>query len=140
MAAKISKILKPEHIKLDLQATQRIEGIREAASLLTTHPDVSNYQSFYNELLARERVESTCLESGVAFPHARTDHVNNMVLAAGRSVEGIWFDNSNQKVNFLFVIGTPKRMVADYLTIVGSLARLLKDSEVRDQLNDVASQ
>ncbi|MFZ5807032.1 MAG: PTS sugar transporter subunit IIA [Verrucomicrobiota bacterium] len=134
MPAKISKILKSEYVKLELKSVQRIDGIREVASLLTTHPDILNFQSFYEELLARERVESTCLENGVAFPHARTDHVNNMILAVGRSAEGVWFDSSNQKVNFLFVIGTPKRMVADYLTVVGSLARLLKDSGVRQKL------
>lgn len=136
MAIKISKFLRPENILLEMQQEQRTEGIYEVAHLLSGHPDVADFDAFYEELLARERVESTCLGNEVAFPHARTDAVTNMVLAAGRSHEGVWFENSNQKVKFLFVIGTPKRMVTDYLTVVGALARLLRNSETRQGLID----
>lgn len=139
MATKISQILQPEFIKLSVESKQRTQGIHEVASLLMPNTSVSNFQGFYEELLARERVETTCLGNGVAFPHARTDHVSNMVLAAGRSKEGIWFENCNQNVNFLFVIGTPKRMVTDYLTIVGALARILRDADVRQTLADAKS-
>jgi mannitol/fructose-specific phosphotransferase system IIA component (Ntr-type) len=37
-------------------------------------------------------------------------------------------------VKLIFVIGTPKRMVTDYLSVVGGLARLLKDPATRDSL------
>jgi mannitol/fructose-specific phosphotransferase system IIA component (Ntr-type) len=57
-----------------------------------------------------------------------------MVLAIGRSPQGVWFENSSQTVKLIFVIGTPKRMVTDYLSIVGGLARLLKDASTREQL------
>jgi mannitol/fructose-specific phosphotransferase system IIA component (Ntr-type) len=57
-----------------------------------------------------------------------------MVLAIGRSPQGVWFENCGQTVKLIFVIGTPKRMVTDYLSVVGGLARLLKDASTRDQL------
>jgi mannitol/fructose-specific phosphotransferase system IIA component (Ntr-type) len=57
-----------------------------------------------------------------------------MVLAIGRSTTGVWFENSGQSVKLIFVIGTPKRMVTDYLSVVGGLARLLKDSSTREKL------
>ena len=57
-----------------------------------------------------------------------------MVLAIGRSTKGVWFENCNQTVKLIFVIGTPKRMVTDYLSVVGGLARLLKDASTREQL------
>ena len=57
-----------------------------------------------------------------------------MVLAVGRSTQGIWFENSSQNVKLIFVIGTPKRMVTDYLSVVGGLARLLKDASTREAL------
>jgi mannitol/fructose-specific phosphotransferase system IIA component (Ntr-type) len=46
----------------------------------------------------------------------------------------VWFENSSQNVKLIFVIGTPKRMVTDYLSVVGGLARLLKDNSTREQL------
>jgi mannitol/fructose-specific phosphotransferase system IIA component (Ntr-type) len=130
----ISSLLKPEQIKLELGQQKRCNAINEAAQLLQGNPNVINFPGFYEELLARERVESTCLGNEIAFPHARTDYLKGMVLAVGRSSQGVWFENSGQTVRLIFVIGTPKRMVTDYLSVVGGLARLLKDPATREQL------
>jgi len=130
----ISSLLKPEQIKLELAQQKRVNAINEVAQLLQSNPNVTNFAGFYEELLARERIESTCLGNGIAFPHARTDSLKGMVLAIGRSTEGVWFENSNETVKLVFVIGTPKRMVTDYLSVVGGLARLLKDASTREKL------
>ncbi len=103
-------------------------------SCCRANPNVTNFAGFYEELLARERIESTCLGNEIAFPHARTDFLKGMVLAIGRSPQGVWFENSGQTVKLIFVIGTPKRMVTDYLSVVGGLARLLKDASTRESL------
>jgi len=130
----ISSLLKPEQIKMELTQQKRCNAINEVAQLLQSNPNVTNFAGFYEELLARERIESTCLGNEIAFPHARTDSLKGMVLAIGRSTTGVWFENSGQSVKLIFVIGTPKRMVTDYLSVVGGLARLLKDPGTRDKL------
>ena len=130
----ISSLLKPDQIKLELDQAKRCNAINEVAQLLQNNPNVTNFAGFYEELLARERIESTCLGNEIAFPHARTDSLKGMVLAVGRSTGGVWFENSSQNVKLIFVIGTPKRMVTDYLSVVGGLARLLKDSATRERL------
>jgi len=130
----ISSLLKPEQIKMELAEQKRVNAINEVAQLLQSNPNVTNYAGFYEELLARERIESTCLGNGIAFPHARSDSLKGMVLAIGRSTQGVWFENSNETVKLVFVIGTPKRMVTDYLSVVGGLARLLKDAATREKL------
>jgi len=130
----ISSLLKPEQIKMELAEQKRSEAINEVAELLRSNPNVTNFDGFYEELLARERIESTCLGNEIAFPHARTDSLKGMVLAIGRSTKGVWFENSGQSVKLIFVIGTPKRMVTDYLSVVGGLARLLKDAGTREKL------
>jgi mannitol/fructose-specific phosphotransferase system IIA component (Ntr-type) len=130
----ISSLLKPGQIKLELEQQKRCTAINEVAQLLQPNPNVLNFPGFYEELLARERIESTCLGNEIAFPHARTDYLKGMVLAIGRSPQGVWFENCGQTVKLIFVIGTPKRMVTDYLSVVGGLARLLKDSSTREQL------
>jgi len=130
----ISSLLKPEQIKLELVEVKRVDAINEVVQLLKTNPNVTNYEGFYAELLARERIESTCLGNEIAFPHARTDSLKGMVLAIGRSSQGVSFENSSEMVKLIFVIGTPKRMVTDYLSVVGGLARLLKDPATRESL------
>lgn len=135
----ISSLLKAEQIKLKLESTKRVAAINEVAQLVQTNPAVLKWDGFYEELLARERVESTCLGNEIAFPHARTDHLKGMVLAIGRSPEGVLFENCNETVRLIFVIGTPKRMVTDYLSVVGGLARILKEPSVRQNLINAAT-
>lgn len=131
---KLVDLLKPNLILLELTETKRTAAIHQVAGLLEKEPEVTNFKGFYDELLARERVESTTLGNGVAFPHARTDHVSRLVLAVGRSHAGVSFDNGGELIHFIFVIGTPRRMVTEYLTLVGAMARLLRHEEVRAKL------
>jgi mannitol/fructose-specific phosphotransferase system IIA component (Ntr-type) len=135
----ISDLLKPEQITLEISNEKKTQAIHEVALLLQGNSNVVNFQGFYDELLARERLESTCLGNEVAFPHARTDHLKGMVLSVGRSTPGVLFENSNQRVKLIFIIGTPKRMATDYLSVVGGLARLLKDPTTRQHLLEVST-
>jgi mannitol/fructose-specific phosphotransferase system IIA component (Ntr-type) len=127
MAVLLSQYLDPARIVLGIRSTARTAAIDEVACLLADHPDVTSYAGFYNELLARERLDTTCLGNEIAVPHARTEHVRRIVMAVGRSEQGVWFENSGQTVRLLFVLGTPKANPGDYLQLVGQLCRLLKD-------------
>ncbi|MFT3868215.1 MAG: PTS sugar transporter subunit IIA [Nibricoccus sp.] len=139
MAGRLSKLLDPTRITLAVQSTKRTAALNEVARLLDGHPDITNFQGFYNELLARERQDTTCLGNELALPHARTEHVKKIVLAVGRSQEGVFFENGNQTVKLLFVLGTPKANPTDYLMVVSSLCKILKDAGNRDALLSAAT-
>jgi PTS system nitrogen regulatory IIA component len=127
MAGKITSLLDPARIVLRVQSTKRTAALNEIARLLAGHPDVANFENFYDELLARDRLDTTCLGNGVALPHARTDHVKKIVLAVGRSETGIPFDANGEIVRLIFVLGTPKAKPGDYLAVVSALCKILKD-------------
>jgi len=134
MAVRLSQLLSPDRILLHLQSSKRTAAINEVARTLENHPDVVNFQGFYNELLARERLDTTCLGNEIALPHARTEHVKKIVIAVGRSDAGVLFENSNQNVRLMFILGTPKSNPGDYLMLVGSLCRLIKEASQREAL------
>jgi mannitol/fructose-specific phosphotransferase system IIA component (Ntr-type) len=134
MAVRLSSLLAPACITLNVQSTKRTTAINEVAKLLENHPSVANFAGFYQELLARERLDTTCLGNEVALPHARTEHVKNIVIAVGRSPTSVHFENCDQQVRLLFVLGTPKSNPGDYLMLVGSLCRLIKDVANREAL------
>ena len=139
MAGRISTLLDPSRIRLQVQSNKRTVALNEIARLLDGHPDVTNYQGFYNELLARERLDTTCLGNEIALPHARTEHVQKIVMAVGRSDSGVLFENSNQTVKLLFVLGTPKSNPTDYLQVVSALCKIFKDPANRDALFNAAT-
>lgn len=134
MPISLSKLLDPTRITLNLRSGRRTTALNEVARLLESHPHVTNFQGFYHELLARERIAATCVGNGVALPHARTEHVQSIVLAVGRSIDGVRFENGDQTVNLLFVLGTPKSNPTDYLMVVSTLCRVLKDASLREAM------
>jgi mannitol/fructose-specific phosphotransferase system IIA component (Ntr-type) len=134
MAGKITSLLDPTRISLHLQSTKRTAALNEIGHLLEGHPDVTNYRGFYDELLARDRLDTTSLGNGVALPHARTEHVKKIVMAVGRSDAGIAFETSGEMVKLFFVLGTPKTKPGDYLAVVSSLCKILRDPADRTAL------
>ena len=134
MSASPTSLLSPDRVLLDVRAGDEVAAIRTVAGALTEHPGVNDAPALADEVIERERVSSTALGSGVAFPHARTARVKEIVVAVGRSVTGVPFAGSADPVHFIFVIGTPPDRAAQYLALVGTLARLLRSDTLRQKL------
>ena len=134
MASLLRNRLDPARIVLTMQSTKRTAALHEVARRLDGHPSVSNYPGFYHELLARDRLDTTCLGNEIALPHARTEHVGELVLAIGRSRAGVNFEKDNQLVRLLFVLGTPKSNPMGYLQVVSTLCKIFKDPANREAL------
>jgi mannitol/fructose-specific phosphotransferase system IIA component (Ntr-type) len=135
MAIALADLLDPKHVELDLRTRAQEIAIRKIVQLLATDEQVNDPDKFLEQVLARERANPSAVEHGVAFPHARTDLVNKIVLGIGRSRAGIPFGVGG-RARLIFLVGVPQRLVNDYLVCVGALARLLKDDEVRARLLD----
>jgi len=134
-----TSLLSPDALEFELPPDGADAVITRVAQRLAGHPDVLDFPHFLKELQARERLTSTALGHGIAIPHARTTCVRQIVMAAGRSWEGVWFESSQQKIHLLFVIGVPPHMVREYLGILSQLTRRLKDAGVRETLLQAAS-
>jgi len=134
-AGKVAALLRPDAINLNLRARQKTDALREVAALLQKANCVKNFDAFFQEIIERERVSNTALGQDVAIPHARTEQCTEILIAVGRSSEGIDFDaKDGQPVRLIFLIGTPKQMVTEYLRVVGNLARLLRQDQLRQNL------
>ena len=134
MTFSLSELLSPARVALDLSAADGEDAIRAVTALLAGDSAVVNADRLALEILEREKLSPTAIGYGVAFPHARTSQVREIVMAIGRSKGGIVFQGAEERVHFLFVIGAPPDRAAQYLALVARLARLLKSDEVRAQL------
>lgn len=136
---KISELIGKEFVFLDLKAASKEEAIHQMAQRAKGHPQLNDFPSFCRAVYDRESSGSTSIGFGVAIPHARTDQVKDMLLVVGRLAEGIQFNPGDEMpVRMIFLIGTPKRMVAEYLRLIGTLARQLKNDRLREKLLSVA--
>ncbi|RRJ98203.1 PTS sugar transporter subunit IIA [Opitutaceae bacterium TAV4] len=139
MPVRLSDLIDASRITLNVQNTRRTAALNEVARLLDGHADVTNFQGFYNELLARDRLDTTCLGNEISLPHARTEHVRRIVLAIGRSNTGVVYENGNQTVRLMFVLGTPKNNPTEYLRIVSTLCKIAKEPANREALLNAAT-
>ncbi|MBA3961307.1 MAG: PTS sugar transporter subunit IIA [Chthoniobacterales bacterium] len=123
-----------KHLALDLRSTTAGEAVWEIVERLRESGDLNEAEKFYDLVMEREQKSSTVANGGVAFPHARTNLVDRILLGIGRSKAGVTFSDSAEPVHLLFVIAVPQQMVNDYLICVGALARLLKNEDRRKAL------
>jgi mannitol/fructose-specific phosphotransferase system IIA component (Ntr-type) len=136
----VSDILRPDHIALNLQATEPKAAIDEVLALLKNNPGVSDWEALHKGV----QNSAPCLpEPGGGFsiciPHTRGECVTSMVMSVGRSQAGIVFPGVALPVRYLFCIGVPRALAADYLRIVGLLARVFKDRTAEEELRVVES-
>lgn len=134
MTFSFSDLLSPSLVTLDLAADNEDAAIRAVTALLAGHPAVVDADRLAAEILEREKLSPTALGNGIAFPHARTAQVREIVMAIGRSPAGVAFRGADECVHFFFVIGAPPDRAPQYLALVARLARLLKNEAVRAQL------
>ncbi len=134
MTFAFSDLLSPSQVTLSLEADNEDAAIRAVTALLVGNPQVLNADQLAAEILEREKLSPTAIGYGVAFPHARTEQVREIVMAIGRSTPGVPFQGADERIHFFFVIGAPPDRAAQYLALVARLARLLKNEAVRTQL------
>ena len=137
MPIPLADLLHERQVILRLRSRKPANAIREIVDVLAS--DISGRkidkpEAFLEQVLAREQTHPSVVENGVAFPHARTDLVDEILIGIGRSRAGIPFGENQQRAELIFVIGVPERMLSDYLVCVGTLARLVKDETIRSRL------
>jgi mannitol/fructose-specific phosphotransferase system IIA component (Ntr-type) len=137
MPIPLVNLLHKQQVILRLRSRKPANAIREIVDVLASDRSgrkIAKPEAFLEQVLAREQTHPSVVENGVAFPHARTDLVEEIVIGIGRSRAGIPFGENQQRARLIFVIGVPERLLSDYLVCVGTLARLVKDETIRSRL------
>jgi len=109
MAVALADILDQRQVALQMTSRRRPNAIRELASLFEKTGSIARAADFLAQVLAREEAGATLAENGVAFPHARTDLVDEIALAIGRSQAGIPWHDQGERAHFIFLLAVPQR-------------------------------
>lgn len=118
-------LIKPEVIKVPLESKSKDAVIRELLQLLVDAGRLSDFDTAYDALLAREARGSTGLEDGIAVPHAKTDTVSSLNLAMGIAPDGIDFQALDGKPSTLFFLMlAPPDQSGPHIEALSEIARL----------------
>jgi len=118
-------LIKPEIIKIPLEAKSKEAVIRELLEVVQTDGQLKDFDAAYDVLLAREAKGSTGLEEGIAVPHAKTDQVSTITLAIGIAPQGIDFQALDGKPSTLFFLMlAPPDQSGPHIEALSEIARI----------------
>ncbi len=123
----ISRFSAEELMVADLGAATREKAIRVLADAMEGHKFIENADSLVTAALEREKVLSTALGHGIAFPHVRGVEGGGLALAIGISKKGIDWDG--EMVNIVVLSAIPVAVSAFYLRLMAGLSRSFAKKE-----------
>jgi fructose-specific phosphotransferase system IIA component len=134
---KLSSFLREDLIQLELQSKTKNDVIQECIDLISKAGEITNKEEFKKTILEREQLETTGIGDGIAIPHGRTDAVKQLVIAFGKSKDGIDFQSLDGNPAYLyFMIASPQNASGVYLRVLAKISRLLKSYDFRTALRN----
>ncbi|WP_270818883.1 PTS fructose transporter subunit IIABC [Aeromonas sp. Y311-2] len=131
----ITTLINEHLINLDLKATRKEEVFTEMARLLVAQGKVSDEQQFVKDLWAREELDNTGFEEGVALPHAKSAAVSTPAVAIGISRNGIEYGAEDGKPSHIFfMIASPNGGANHHIEVLAELSGKLIEEGFIDAL------
>ncbi|MDO8933288.1 MAG: PTS IIA-like nitrogen regulatory protein PtsN [Rhodocyclaceae bacterium] len=134
----IAKLLPPESVVVDLDASSKKRVFEQAGLLFENNQGIGRSQ-VYDALFAREKLGSTGLGQGIAIPHGRIKGLKDAKGAFLRLATPVQFDAPDGKpVDLLFVLLVPEAATEHHLQLLSELAQMFSDRAFREQLSAAA--
>jgi mannitol/fructose-specific phosphotransferase system IIA component (Ntr-type) len=134
---KLAKLLSADQIILDMKSVEHWSAILELVEHLaeTKQLPAALKQEILASLKEREEQVSTGIGSGVAIPHAFSDHIEEVVAVFGRSKTGIDFEAiDNAPVHLIILFIVPSKDYHLHLRTLAAIAKMFTNPEVRRQI------
>ena len=133
--ATIKDMLRHDLILDDIKASDKTGVLREFAALLRSAEKIKDEDELVRVLLERELLGSTGIGDGVAIPHGKLHIIPEMIVAFGRSRNGVNYDSIDSKPVYLFfLLVTPEDMPGEHLRALARISRIFKNPALRDNL------
>jgi len=132
---KLANLLMERRINIDLQARTKEQAVSELLGMLRREGIELDYEAVQKSIWEREEVEDTSYGRGFAFPHARTDAVEEMYILIGISKRGLEDKTPDGvPVHVVCLLLTPSTIAKLYLQILSGLASFARLEGALDKL------
>jgi excisionase family DNA binding protein len=137
----VTEMLDERLVKLDLEDSNKTEVLAELVRLLVDTGYLERTDDYLSKLLDREKLMTTALGDGVAFPHPREPQASLFErprIVVGISPQGVDYDSLDGKpVHVLFLICASDDSA--HLRILALLTRIIRSTDVVGELVKVKS-
>jgi CBS domain-containing protein len=122
-------------ININLQAGTKEEAVHELLDMIKREGMRLDFEAIERSIWEREEVEDTSYGRGVAFPHARTDAVEEMYILVGISRPGLKDKTPDGiPVHMTCLLLTPSTIAKLYLQTLSGLAAFTRLEGTLDKL------
>ncbi len=124
-----------ENRVFDMMATTREEAIFELAQTMVRSGVISETSIITNALLEREKLASTAIGNGIAFPHCRIASIDRTVATCGiinHPVE--WKAPDGKPVDMLFLILTPEEHPEQHLKAIKTIVTAIRKENFKQDI------
>jgi mannitol/fructose-specific phosphotransferase system IIA component (Ntr-type) len=133
----IGGYLDPRAVDLHLQSVAKEDALRDLVHLIPELKDrAAEQMALWQALVDRERLHTTAVGEGLAFPHARNAMGNLLkkpVVVFGRHDAGVnWGSLDNKPVRLMFMLAAPS--LTEHLHLLGQMSRILRNGKLREEL------
>ncbi|MFN6136454.1 MAG: PTS sugar transporter subunit IIA [Bacteroidota bacterium] len=135
MDTKISSILDPSCIRLNLEVKDKADCLRKMVDLVAATGKVKDVERFHAVIVDRERLMSTGIGNGVALPHGKTDVVDESIAAVATLASPIDYDSLDDKpVSIIILLVGPEGSVGLHLRLLSRISRMVGSEQFRSSL------
>lgn len=134
------QLIKPENVLCNARARGKKHCLEILGELLAqASPDIAN-EEIFSRLIERERLGSTSLGRGVAFPHCRVSGATQSTGALIRLSEPVDFDSGDgDPVDLVFGLMVPETVDESHLDDINRITTCLNDEALRSSLRAATS-
>ncbi|MBE7719350.1 PTS sugar transporter subunit IIA [Lacrimispora indolis] len=133
----VKEILDKRVIDLEMKACNKDEVIRHLAGLLKKAGYVEDLEGYIKDVYLREEEGITGIGGHVAIPHGKSDFVDKVGIAVGRTeqmVEWESYDEEPVDLFFLFAVPSDSGGAKDHLRLIAELAGKLGNEAIMRKL------
>jgi fructose-specific phosphotransferase system IIA component len=137
---RLTEILKPQNIKIPLQASTKSDAIAELVQVLADNHELTDPKKVLESVLERESTRTTGIGNGLAIPHGKTSGTDNLVMAIGRPASPIDFQAiDGRPVTIIWLLSSPPSKTGEHIKMLAMISRLMTVDRFRQTLNAVGS-
>ncbi|MHC4870349.1 MAG: PTS sugar transporter subunit IIA [Planctomycetota bacterium] len=129
---KLSSLFDPDLIVCNTKSTNREDVIAELLMAIEEKGPGVSISIINDKLAEREKISSTVMAPGIAFPHARVEGIDDFFIAIATSEEGI--DFGDEKINFVALFIIKESASNLYLKTMAAVTKLLSVQAMVDKL------
>lgn len=132
---RLSEMLKPQNIKLEVESTTKTDAIKELVDLLAANGEVADARKVLESVLERETTRTTGIGNGLAIPHGKCTGTDHLVMAVGKAKTPIDFQAiDGRPVTWIWLLSSPPDKTGPHIHALARISRLMTIDKFRQAL------